>query len=126
VQASLDVAKRLRAMSPAFEVHVFYFKPYPGSSITQDAVADGYALPCTLDEWSSFDYVGPSAGPWVSHERFRKVERFKFYQRLAWDAVPAWKKPAQWLARWRCRNDAYVLPIEKVVSETIAPPARLS
>jgi radical SAM superfamily enzyme YgiQ (UPF0313 family) len=125
VQASLDVAKRLRAMSPDFEAHVFYFKPYPGSAITQDAVASGYTLPCTLDEWSSFDYVS-SAGPWISPERFRTVERFKFYQRLAWDAVPRWKKPAQWLARWRCERDAYALPVEKAVSEWWSPPERLA
>jgi len=125
VQASLDVAKRLRAMSPDFEVHVFYFKPYPGSAITQDAVASGYSLPCTLDEWSSFDFV-TSRGPWISAEGFAKVERFKFYQKLAWDPVPAWKKPAQWVARWRVRRDAYGLPLEKAVSEWWDPPPRLA
>ena len=125
VQASLDVAKRLREMSPAFEVHVFYFKPYPGTDITSDAVASGYTLPCTLDEWSTFDYV-TSAGPWISPERFRRVERFKFYQRLAWDPAPTWKRPAQWVARWRCRRDAYALPFEKAVSEWWRPPPRLA
>jgi radical SAM superfamily enzyme YgiQ (UPF0313 family) len=125
VQASLDVAKRLREMSPDFETHVFYFKPYPGSTITQDAVSSGYALPCTLDEWSSFDYV-TSTSPWISPERFQKVERFKFYQQLAWDRAPSWKKPAQWLARWRCRRDAYALPVEKAVSEWWSPPPRLA
>lgn len=125
VQATLDVAKRLRAMSPDFEAHIFYFKPYPGSDITQQAVEDGYALPCDLDEWTRFDYIG-SAGPWVSQNRHRLVERFKFYQRLAWDRVPAWKKPTQWLARWRCRNDVYALPVEKAVSEWLSPPPELS
>jgi radical SAM superfamily enzyme YgiQ (UPF0313 family) len=125
VQASLDVAKQLRAMSPDFETHVFFFKPYPGSDLTNEAVATGYTLPCSLEEWSAFDYIG-SAGPWVGHHRFRKVERFKFYQRLAWDRVPGWKKPAQWVARWRCRKDAYALPIEKTVSEWLSPPQKLS
>jgi radical SAM superfamily enzyme YgiQ (UPF0313 family) len=125
VQATLDVAKRLRAISPAFEVHLFYFKPYPGSAITLEAARTGYALPCTLDDWSSFDYV-ESASPWVPPERLRKVERFKFYQRLAWDRVPAWQKPAQWLARWRCGNDAYAFPLEKAVSEWWSPPQRLA
>jgi radical SAM superfamily enzyme YgiQ (UPF0313 family) len=114
VAASLALAKRLRAMSPDFETMIFYFKPYPGSTITQEAVARGFQLPRTLDEWSSFDYVG-SRGPWVSDEKYRRVERFKFYQQLAWDRVPAWKKPLQRFARWRCRRDAYGLPIEKLV-----------
>lgn len=125
VQASLDVAKRLRAMSPDFEIPVFYFKPYPGSAITQEAVAAGHTLPSDLEGWADFDFVG-SAGPWVTPEKYRTVERFKFYQRLAWDRVPPWKKPAQWIARWRCRNDAYALPVEKAVSEWVDPPERLS
>jgi hypothetical protein len=63
-------------MSPDFETMIFYFKPYPGSPLTQAAVARGYQLPRSLEEWSRFDYVG-SAGPWVSPEKYRRVERFK-------------------------------------------------
>jgi radical SAM superfamily enzyme YgiQ (UPF0313 family) len=74
--ATLALAKRLRAMSPDFETMIFYFKPYPGSSITEEAVARGYQLPRTLADWSRFDYVG-SIGPWVTPEKYRAVERFK-------------------------------------------------
>ena len=117
VRATLDLIKRLRTMSADFETEIFYFKPYPGSTITQEAVARGYALPRTLDEWSEFDYVG-SRGPWVSDEKYRRVERFKFYQRLAWDRVPRWKRPLQRIARWRCRKDAYGLPFERMLVRT--------
>jgi len=117
VAATLAFVKRLRAMSPDFETVIFYFKPYPGSALTQDAVARGYQLPRTLEEWSEFDYVG-SAGPWVSGEKYRLVERFKFYQRLAWDRVPRWKKPLQAIARWRCLRDAYGFPVEKMLLGT--------
>jgi anaerobic magnesium-protoporphyrin IX monomethyl ester cyclase len=125
VRATLDVAKRLRALHPSSEVHIFYFKPYPGSAITQEAVANGYRLPATLAEWADFDFIG-SAGPWVSAEKFRMVESFKFYQRAAWDAAPGWKRPVQWLARARCRTDFYAFPLEKAVSEWLAPPPRLA
>ncbi len=114
VTATLGLVKRLRAMSPDFETMIFYFKPYPGSILTEEAVARGYRPPQTLDEWSTFDYVG-SKGPWVSNEKYRRLERFKFYERLAWDRVPAWKRPLQRIARWRCRQDAYGFPVEKVV-----------
>ncbi|MSR05827.1 MAG: radical SAM protein [Gemmatimonadetes bacterium] len=125
VAASFSLAKRLRAMSPDFETHIFYFKPYPGSAITQDAVNQGYRLPQSLDEWANFDFIG-SAGPWVTGAKFQRVERFKFYQRLAWDRVPLWKRPAQAIARWRCRNDAYGFPLEKFVSERLRPVATMS
>lgn len=114
VAATLALVKRLRAMSPDFETMIFYFKPYPGSALTQEAVAQGYQLPRTLEEWAGFDYVG-SKGPWVSAEKYRRVERFKFYQRLAWERVPAWKRPLQRIARWRSRRDAYGFPIEQVL-----------
>ncbi|HYR08149.1 MAG TPA: radical SAM protein [Longimicrobium sp.] len=125
VQASLDVAKRLRAMSSDFETPFFYFKPYPGSAITLDAVRDGYRLPESLDEWADFDFIG-SSGPWVTPEKHRRIERFKFYQGLGWSRGPAWLAPARRLARWRLRRDAYAFPIEKVVSERLRPAARLS
>ncbi len=125
VAASLALAKRLRAMSADFEVHFFYFKPYPGSAITQDAVRRGYQLPRTLQEWAEFDFIG-SAGPWVTDRKYRQVERFKFYQRLAWDRAPAWKRPVQALARWRCRNDAYGFPVEKYVAERLRPVPTMS
>jgi radical SAM superfamily enzyme YgiQ (UPF0313 family) len=125
VRASLDLAKRLRAMSPEFETPVFYFKPYPGSPLTDDAVRGGYVLPATLDEWSRFDFIG-SSGPWVSPEKHRLVERFKFYQRLAWAPGTPWTRPVSALARWRLRQDAYALPLEKLVGDWLWPQAEMS
>jgi anaerobic magnesium-protoporphyrin IX monomethyl ester cyclase len=125
VQDSLDVAKKLRAMSPDFETPFFYFKPYPGSAITLDAVKDGYRLPRSLDEWADFDFIG-SSGPWVAPEKYRRIERFKFYQGLGFSRGPAWMAPVQRLARWRLQRDMYALPIEKLVSERLRPAARLS
>lgn len=125
IRASLDVAKRLRAMSPDFETPIFYFKPYPGSPLTDDAVRDGYSLPCTLDEWARFDFIG-SAGPWVTPEVHRRVERFKFYQRIAWAPGSPWSRPVRALARWRLQRDAYGLPIEKTLGEWLWPQPELS
>lgn len=125
VQASLDVAKRLRSLSPGFETPIFYFKPYPGSALTDDAVRDGYVLPRTLDEWARFDFIG-SAGPWVSPERHRLIERFKFYQRLAWNRTASWKRPVQTLARWRLKKNAYGLPVEKLLGDWLWPQAEMS
>ncbi len=119
VAATLALVTRLRAMSPDFETMIFYFKPYPGSALTEEAVAQGYRLPRTLDEWSTFDYVG-SRGPWVSDEKYRRVERFKFYTRLAWDPVPAWQRPLQRIARWRCRRDVYALPMERLLLASVS------
>ena len=125
VRQSLEVAKRLRALSPGFQTPIFYFKPYPGSSITDEAVRDGYALPSSLEEWADFDFIG-SAGPWVSPDKYRLIERFKFYQQIAWDQPRLWQVPIQRLARWRCKHEFYALPVEKLVSNWLRPEQRLS
>ena len=126
IQASLDFAKRLRAMSPAFQTPLFYFKPYPGSAITDAAVASGYRLPDSLDAWADFD-IYDARGPWMAPDRYRRIERFKFYQRIAWDEPRrAWKRPLQRLARWRCRHDIYTLPVEKALANWLRPRQALS
>jgi radical SAM superfamily enzyme YgiQ (UPF0313 family) len=125
VRATVNLMKRLRSMSPRFETPLFYFKPYPGSRITEQVVADGYTLPATLEEWAAFDFIG-SAGPWVSAERHRMIERFKFYNRFAWGPEYWWRRPLQRLSRWRCQHDFYGLPLEQVVIERLRPAARLS
>jgi hypothetical protein len=112
-------------MSPGFETPIFYFKPYPGTPLTDDAVRDGYNLPCTLDDWSRFDFIG-SAGPWVSPEKHRLVERFKFYQRIAWTPGTLWSRPIRRLARWRLERDAYALPVEKMLGDWLWPQPEMS
>jgi radical SAM superfamily enzyme YgiQ (UPF0313 family) len=126
VEASLAVARRLGGMSPDFTTPIFYFKPYPGTSITDEAVRDGYRLPDTLDEWARFDYVGSVGGPWVSPERFERVERFKFYQRLGYGRARRWLAPLRRMARWRCERHEYRWPIEMRVGRWWRPAPELS
>jgi anaerobic magnesium-protoporphyrin IX monomethyl ester cyclase len=125
MDASLEVAKRLRAMSPTFEIAIFYYKPYPGNPIADALQRQGYRFPRTLAEWAEFDYVGDS-GPWITAEQRRLVEGFKFYQRVAWSRPTPLRAPLQRLAQWRCRRDNYAIPVEKAVIEWLRPPLRLS
>jgi radical SAM superfamily enzyme YgiQ (UPF0313 family) len=126
VAASLNAAKQLRAMSPDFEVAIFFYKPYPGNPIADDLLRQGYRFPQTLEEWADFDYIA-GRSEWVSEEKWRLVENFKFYQRLAWGHN---HNPLRWpvslAARWRCRRDFYGFPVEKAVIERLRPAARLS
>ncbi|CAN5739395.1 radical SAM protein [soil metagenome] len=125
VRASIAMIKRLRAMSPKFETPVFYFKPYPGSRITQAVVDNGYELPVTLEEWAEFDFIG-SSGPWVSPQKYELIERFKFYNRFAWGPERWFRRPLQQIARWRCSRDLYRLPLEKVIVDRLKPLPELS
>jgi radical SAM superfamily enzyme YgiQ (UPF0313 family) len=126
IQASLDVAKRLRAMSPDFLTPIFYFKPYPGSELVIEAVARGFRLPQTLEEWAKFDYVAGMPGPWVTPEKFELIERFKFFHELAWKRVAPGKRLLQRLARYRCTKDYYRWPVEMLFTRWLVPEQKLS
>jgi radical SAM superfamily enzyme YgiQ (UPF0313 family) len=126
IQASLDVAKRLRAMSPDFLTPIFYFKPYPGSELVIEAVARGFRLPDTLEEWARFDYVAGMPGPWVTPEKFELIERFKFFHELAWKRISPGKRLLQRLARYRCTKDFYRWPVEMLFTRWLVPAQKLS
>ena len=103
VHETLQVARRLRAMSPEFQIAIFFYLPYPGSPIAKQVEEAGYPLPKTLEEWASFDYVR-SYGPWVTEKKRQRVESFKFYQRFAWSHPSALRWPVRKLAQWRCER----------------------
>jgi len=126
IQATLACAKRLRALSPQFKTPIFYFKPYPGSEIVIEAVARGYRLPATLEEWSRFDYVAGEPGPWVSQEKFRLIERFRFFSELAGTPTRGAGTLLQRFASFRCRRDEYRWPIEMLFTRWLLPEERLS
>jgi hypothetical protein len=113
-------------MSPEFETVIFFYQPYPGSPIFDEMRAKGFALPMTVQDWADFDFVG-SRGSWVSEEKRRLVDAFKFYSRFAYKPT---RSPLRWplhaLARWRCERDYYGFAIEKAVAEWVRPPRKLS
>ena len=126
VDATIACAKRLRAMSPSFETPIFYFKPYPGSAIVAEAVEQGFKLPGSIAEWSEFDYVAGLPGPWVSPDKYRLIERFKFFLDLASERRSRRPSVLQRIARLRCDRDEYRFPIEMHVMQWLRPTEKLS
>lgn len=125
-EATLGIAKKLMSMSRDFEAAIFFYKPYPGNEIADQLGAGNYNFPCTLDGWADFDYVG-SAGPWVTAEKYARVERFKFYLKHAYGPTRhVLSRPLAALARWRVERDFYTFPLEKTLVEALRPAPRLS
>ncbi len=121
VEATFACARRLREISPDFELHVFFYKPYPGNPLAAKLAESGYALPATLEEWARLDFVdGPT--PWIEPKLRRKVDAFRFYQRTGFACGPWWRAPQRAIARLRCRRGRFELPIEKVLAEWFRPP----
>ena len=118
--ATMDVAKRLRAFGPDFQVAVFHYRPYPGTPITDGLSRSGFPLPETLTEWAAIEDSG-AVSPWLNERQRLTIERFGFYQRIAWARPSPWRAPLQAIARWRCRTDQYAFPIEKALLERLRP-----
>ncbi|MCG8605828.1 B12-binding domain-containing radical SAM protein [bacterium] len=126
VSATLGLVKELRAMSPKFTTPIFFYQPYPGSPISEMVQKNGFPLPSTLEEWAEFDFVG-SYGPWVSKEKRRLVQRFKFYSGHASDSQGGLVRQAlQRVANWRCSKDFYRFPIEKWLGERFGSTPQIS
>lgn len=121
---SIEKAYQLGKMSPNFQTPIFYFKPYPGTAITDKVVTQGYELPQTLMEWSEFDYIG-SSGPWVSDEKYNMVENFKFYSKLAWNKTK-WLYPLKKVAQYRLKKHNYKFPIDRKLIQWVKPTQKLS
>ena len=120
ITATLDIAKTLRAMGPEFQVALFYYRPYPGTPITDDLARRGHPLPRTLREWAAIE-SDASPSPWVDEQKRALIDRFRFYQRIGWAKPSRWRRPIQACARWRCQRDIYGFPIEKAIAEWMWP-----
>ncbi len=125
VRDSLSVARKLNSMHTNFTTPIFYFKPYPGSKITEDVISQGYELPSSLNEWAEFDYIG-SSGPWVNEEKYRLIENFKFYNKVAFRKKHWLLFPLQKIAALRCSSNNFSFPIEKFLADTFIPQKALS
>jgi hypothetical protein len=106
-------------------VPIYYFTPYAGELVIE-AVARGFRLPQTLEAWSTFDDVAGLPGPWGSPEKFRLIERFKFFHELAWKHASHGKELLQQLARYRCGRDGYRWPVEMLLGRWDVRAERLS
>ena len=120
ISATLAAAKTLRDFGPDFQVALFYYRPYPGTPITDQLARSGYPLPRGLREWAAIESAG-ARSPWVDASKRAVIERFRFYQRIGWAKPSAWRLPLQAVARWRCRRDLYAFPIEKAIAEWMRP-----
>ena len=125
IDETVRVALNLNSMHPNFQTPIFYFKPYPGTTITENVVKEGYALPETLEDWAAFDFV-KSSGPWVSPEKYNFFEKFKFYMKFAHSKQRVIYKPLQLFAKLRCKYNFFKFPVEKMFVDVFFKKQELS
>lgn len=125
VRETKAMIRELALQSKDFETPIFYFKPYPGTRITDDVIANGsYTLPENIEEWSNFDYIG-SKGPWVSDKLYSDIERLKFYLKILRQHRTI-LGPLRWIAKSRVKHLNFSLPVEKMIIEKLRKQKSLS
>lgn len=124
IEATLRMIEGIKAINEEFEVHGFFFAPYPGAPMYDEAVHLGFRPPTTLEGWADFDLTELHT-PWVDPVYKEKVDMIiDFYMPFA-SPGPELKRlmagggPKGYayramhkLAAWRVGNRDFRAPIE--------------
>lgn len=124
IEATLRMIEGIKAINEDFEVHGFFFAPYPGAPMYQEAVRLGFRPPETLEAWADFDLTELHT-PWVDPFYKEKVDMIiDFYMPFAspgpeLKSLMAGGGPKGYayramhrLAAWRVGNRDFRAPIE--------------
>jgi hypothetical protein len=64
--------EKIRTLRPVPETRVHLFGPFPGTTLFDQAVRQGFVPPGTLEEWADFNYY-ESQTPWTSGAMERRA-----------------------------------------------------
>ncbi|HDZ59374.1 MAG TPA: B12-binding domain-containing radical SAM protein, partial [Actinobacteria bacterium] len=124
IEATLRMIESIKAINEDFEVHGFFFAPYPGAPMYQEAVRLGFNPPRRTEDWSDFDLTELHT-PWVDPTYKEKVDMvIDFYMPFASPGPELRRKIADGgpraaayqvmhrLAAWRIGKRNFDFPLE--------------
>ncbi|MBE0429219.1 MAG: B12-binding domain-containing radical SAM protein [Thermoleophilia bacterium] len=124
IELTLRMIEGIKAVNEDFEVHGFFFAPYPGAPMYEEAVQLGFRPPGWLEGWADFDLTELHT-PWVNPEYKKKVDMIiDFYMPYASPGPELRQKMAAGgprsyayramhrLASWRVGNRNFEAPLE--------------
>lgn len=83
IELTLRMIEGIKAVNEDFEVHGFFFAPYPGAPMYDEAVRLGFLPPERLEDWADFDLTELHT-PWVNPAYKEKVDMIiDFYMPFA-------------------------------------------
>lgn len=123
IDRSLTLIRRLKADNPACEIILYLYTPVPLPGQYDQARAQGFAFPETLDEWLSprwyrYEDRRDPGTPWLTPHHVRKVFDFEAVLHARWPTVSdtnlrPWQRAAlRVLSAPRYRAGWYDLPVE--------------
>jgi radical SAM superfamily enzyme YgiQ (UPF0313 family) len=124
IELTMRMIEGIKAINEDFEVHGFFFAPYPGAPMYQESIALGFRPPSRLEEWSDFDLTELHT-PWVDPEYKEKIDMIiGFYMPFASPGPELKEKmnaggakslayrTMNRLASWRVGNRNFDVPLE--------------
>jgi hypothetical protein len=124
IRGTMEFIRRVKHVNPAAEIVMYLYTPVPlAGDLYDEARAEGFAFPQTLDEWVSpawlnFAQRRSLTMPWMEqplHERLHDFERvLNAYYPTATDArlTSAWRAVLRAAAAWRYHLRVYRFPVE--------------
>jgi hypothetical protein len=124
VRQTMEFIRRVKAANPQSEIIMYLYTPVPlAGDLYEQAQAQGFAFPETLDEWISpawinFSQRRSTTMPWVKQpvrEQLRDFERvLNAYYPTATDVrlAKAWRQVLRAAAAWRYHLRFYRFPLE--------------
>lgn len=126
---TLELAKRVKAINPEIFTPVFFYLPYPGSTLYQRALEHGFDEPDSLEEWADCSFTEGPRTSWLTEDEKEVVKSCTtFYFPLAYpnkrirEAMRSGVKShavrlLHRLALWRCQHSFYKLTFEWRVAQ---------
>jgi len=126
VNATLEMALKMKKLNGNFEINIHFYAPLPGTPLYEEAKNLGYAPPTSLLEWSRYNYYAIQI-PWLDKKVERDVRLFgDFYVDFlfppTWFLVDLDSRPfaraayrvLRNLVQLRCKVHFYKAPMEKL------------
>ncbi|GAB4165166.1 MAG: hypothetical protein Fur0021_40700 [Candidatus Promineifilaceae bacterium] len=116
--------RQVKAVNPAAEIIMYLYTPVPlAGDLYDEAQADGFTFPETLEEWVSpawleFSQRRSRTMPWVKQPLQARLYDFErvlnAYYPTSTDArlTPAWRRVLRAISAWRYRLQFYRYPLE--------------
>lgn len=124
---TMEFIRRLKRVNPDTEIILYLYTPVPlAGALYDEARANGFSFPQTLDEWVSgewLDFVQRRSGtiPWIErdlHQRLREFERVlnAYYPTSTMPRLAGIRRTLLRAASaWRWHSRFYVWPLELAV-----------
>ena len=118
---TMNMIFKCRQINPNFDYRIFYYTPYPGTTLYKSAIKNGLKEPSSLEDWAGHTLRRFKA-PWVKASYRKLVKYFYFYyfpysgdMKRTGNAIYSFffeNALLRGIARWRVKHGCYKLPID--------------